>query len=144
MWAAIAGKCRCSPSGISHRAKRGFVQQSKGWGVLLFMRRSGLLSLAGILLMSALSGCVVRSGYPAMEGEVVVESEPPPVQVEIQPARPWVDGVWIDGYWSWSGQQYVWAPGRWERPRPGFVWTPHRWTRHGRHWKYLPGHWHRH
>jgi hypothetical protein len=52
-----------------------------------------------------LAGCIVKrqprrvvvAEQPAPAGEVVVESpsEPPPVRVEVQPARPGPDYIWI-------------------------------------------------
>jgi hypothetical protein len=84
-------------------------------------------------LMSAVSGCVVRTrGHvrvrpavvvvdPAPVGVVVVQSEPPPPRyVQVQPRSGF---FWVQGRWDWRGNQWIWIDGHWERaphvsPRP--------------------------
>jgi hypothetical protein len=112
------------------------------------MRKLVSRILPGALLAAtlAVSGCYVEgtAGTGPVEGEMVVETEPPPVRVEVQPVRPWADGIWMEGYWHWRGREYVWVPGRWERPRRGYYWEQHHYVRVGARWRYVPGHWRRH
>src|SRR5437867_3748601 len=102
----------------------------------------GILVLASLALVAS---CAPRPyGPPIVSGEVVVETAPPPAQVEAVPVAPYQGAVWIEGRWHWNGVRYVWVRGYYERPRPGWVWVPHRWYRGPRgHWHYVPGHWRR-
>ncbi|MGA2581867.1 MAG: YXWGXW repeat-containing protein [Tepidisphaeraceae bacterium] len=74
---------------------------------------------------------------------VIVNQPPPPIVVEEQrPDAPGLGYVWVDGYYGWSGQQYVWAPGRWEMPPSGFgIWIGPRYDRDQRGYRYTAGHW---
>jgi pimeloyl-ACP methyl ester carboxylesterase len=76
-------------------------------------------------------------------GIVEVDREPPPPQVEVVPAAPYPDAVWIGGRWVWRGGNHVWVAGRYVRPRPGYVYESHRWYRSGNRWRYEPGRWRR-
>ena len=73
---------------------------------------------------------------------IVAEAPPAPRVVERRVASPSAAHVWIDGYYSWSGRQYVWEAGRWEVPPSGYtVWVaPHyEHDEHGH--RYTAGHW---
>lgn len=94
------------------------------------MRKTALLVLLGFVLIVA-AGCIVSSPRIA----------PPPGKVEVIPARPGPNHVWIAGHWKWSGNAYVWAPGHWAKAKPGKVWVPGHWERRGAHWVWKPGHW---
>jgi len=80
---------------------------------------------------------------PAAPAEVVVvPQEPPPLRVEVKPARPHPDHVWVGGYWNWQGGRHVWVAGRWTAPvRRGAVWVPDRWDRAPGGWRRVPGRW---
>src|SRR5580698_1451559 len=58
--------------------------------------------------------------------EVVVQGAPPPLpppQIEVQPAPPGVEFVWVGGYHRWDGHSYVWVHGRYEhRPHASAQW----------------------
>jgi YXWGXW repeat-containing protein len=99
--------------------------------------------ISGALLAAALSFGACGPAYVSGGAEVVVESEPPPPQVEVRPVAPYAEAVWIEGYWRWTGREYVWVRGHWDRPRHGWVWVAHHWERRGNHWHYVPGHWRR-
>jgi WXXGXW repeat (2 copies) len=61
--------------------------------------------------------------------EYVVESDVPAVRYEQRAVVPisYYDPVWINGYWGWSGNDWVWVPGRWaQRPRRDVVWNDSR------------------
>lgn len=96
----------------------------------------------------ALSACVVApyprqaAYYPEASGPVIVaDVPPPPLYAEVVPAPPFAGGVWIGGYWGWSGGRHQWVGGRWERPRPGYAWAPHRWEQRGGRWHLHQGGW---
>jgi len=78
---------------------------------------------------------------PPIVADVAVGQAPPAPRVEVQSAPPYAGAVWIGGYWSWNGRQYVWVPGTWSAPRPGFVWVPGHWKTTPVGWKWAPGHW---
>ena len=78
------------------------------------------------------------------EPTYVIVTEAPPEQriVELRPAPPSREYVWIDGYYSWGGRQYVWEPGRWEAPpRAHARWIGPRWTHRRGGWAFREGRW---
>lgn len=106
--------------------------------------RRQLFKIAGAAaIAAAASGCWVhynyRHGPPPVGLRIVYvdRAPPPPRRVRIPP-RPIAGAVWIDGYWRWTGVQYVWIDGFWHRnPPPGRTWRPGRWvhTKHGWYWE---------
>jgi len=105
--------------------------------------------LAASISALTLSACVVAP-YPRqavyyqpvpVESSVVVDVAPPPPYVEVVPVMPFVDGLWIGGYWGWYGGRHQWVPGRWEHGRPGYGWQPHAWVQQGGHWHLHAGGW---
>jgi WXXGXW repeat (2 copies) len=102
------------------------------------IRHFSLLGLAALGL--ALSACAV----PPDQGHVVdgvVMVAPPAPQVEVKPAPPQPDYVWIGGYWNWVGDRHTWVSGHWTPPRPGHHWVAYEWVRQGDGWRLRPGHW---
>src|SRR5207237_6686774 len=62
--------------------------------------------------------------------EVLVTQAPPAVRVETATVSPGPRYVWTQGYWRWSGTDYVCVPGSWiVRPRTTGVWVAGRWAR---------------
>lgn len=51
---------------------------------------------------------------------------PPPARVELVPASPRSDAVWIDGEWTWQGSRWAWKTGRWVVAPPDASFSP--WT----------------
>ena len=78
---------------------------------------------------------------PQQPVEVQYEAPPPPPQVEVIPAAPSPNHIWIGGYWGWRGGRHFWYPGRYELRRPGLTWQAPVWGRYGRYWRYSPGRW---
>jgi hypothetical protein len=101
----------------------------------------GLFSLWGMAALGlALSACAV----PPDQGHVVdgvVMVAPPAPKVEVMPAPPQPDYVWIGGYWNWVGGRHTWVSGHWTTPRPGHHWVAYEWVRQGDGWRLRPGHW---
>ena len=86
-----------------------------------------------LVAVASLLGC---------EGAVFVETEPPPLRVEVRSEPPSREAVWIDGNWSWRGHQYVWIAGHWENHRHG-NWVPGYWNKRDRGYYWVKGHWDR-
>lgn len=104
------------------------------------MRYQRLFSVAALCAMGGLAACMPprRVGIDI----VYVDRAPPPRRVEVIPARPGPEFVWIGGYWAWASREYVWTPGHWERPpRRRVHWVQGRWHKHGHEWYWEPGHW---
>ena len=74
---------------------------------------------------------------PAVEVDVA----PPTPIVEVRPAAPFTDALWIPGYWYWHGARHFWVGGRWSAPHPGHVWEPHHWVQVGVRWRFVVGRW---
>ena len=84
-----------------------------------------------LLGFSTLSGCVTA-----------VRTPPPQARIEVRPARPFANAVWIDGHWSRRHGDWVWISGHWVKmPRSGAAWMPGHWKKVPRGWKWFPGHW---
>jgi hypothetical protein len=93
-----------------------------------------------------LGGCYVRArAVPVVEGETVYEAEPPPpppAEVEVVPALPGPEYVWIGGYHRWNGRRYVWVRGRYERPpHVRARWAGPHWEARGRAHVWVEGRW---
>ena len=76
---------------------------------------------------------------------IVVQSEPPPVRIEVIPPQPDDGFVWVAGYWTWRVNSWLWIGGSWCRPpHSHVVWIEPRWDHEGDHWHFNPGRWHDH
>jgi hypothetical protein len=72
---------------------------------------------------------------------VFVPYGPPPLPVEVIPPRPYVDMMWVPGYWFWRSG-WVWTRGRWMRPPHGeSSWVRPHYERHDRGITFVPGYW---
>ncbi len=98
-----------------------------------FVMRSGVL-LAALSMMPACAAEVVDEN-----GEVEVDAEPPPPQVEVVPMAPYPGALWVGGRWYWRGGRHVWVRGRYIHARPGYRYEAHRWERRGNRWHYTAG-----
>ncbi len=113
------------------------------------MRFVRLLTLCTVVSAFPASGCYVTARTtppPTVEGEVYVESEPPPppppAEVEVVPASPGVEYVWVGGYHRWDGRRYVWTRGRYERrPHAQARWEAAHWEARGRGRVFVEGRW---
>src|SRR5512138_3364589 len=57
------------------------------------------------------------------EPRMVIPREPPPGRVELVPAQPRRDAVWIDGVWNWVDRRWVWTKGSWVIPPAGATYS---------------------
>jgi len=111
-------------------------------------RKPAFLAGAAALALVTLTACAGYGGPyrhygPPPAGVIYITTAPPPPRTVIIPPRPSPIAVWISGYWSWTGVEFVWIDGRWDRnpPHAGAVWVPDQWvkTKHG--WYRHPGRW---
>jgi len=49
--------------------------------------------------------------YRVEYDEVETTREPPPLRVEPVPPAPDPTYVWVDGYWYWTGLDFIWLAG---------------------------------
>src|SRR6185312_10018059 len=78
----------------------------------------------GALALAAAGGCGASLPQPARAPQpanafVDVPYPPPAGRVEVLPARPSPDAVWIDGQWIWDGANWAWDDGGWAVPPEG-------------------------
>jgi len=98
-----------------------------------FNRMKKLLRLIPVvMLLSVFSSCG--------PSRVVVTDRPNP-PVEVRPAAPYPNYVWIDGEWIANGGSYTWRSGYWAAPRAGHVWVGGSWAARGNGWYWVRGHW---
>ena len=76
----------------------------------------------------------------ACTGSYYVAAQPVEPAYE-RPASPYAGAIWIDGEWTWSGDNYVYVRGHWERPRSGRTWVRGSWERGQRGYRWHRGHW---
>jgi hypothetical protein len=99
---------------------------------------------AGCVVYTRPREVVVTAPPPPPAAEVVVGGAPPdaPAYVDVVPASPGVDFVWIPGAWFWAGGRWEWQRGRWDRPpRRGMVWVGHHYEYRGGRHVFVEGHW---
>jgi hypothetical protein len=102
-------------------------------------RRVALLSCLCVLV-----GCVgFSSNYNAFPFEGMAPMAPPENIVEQKPViESPGDEIWLPGYWSYTGLDYVWVPGRVvDRPDTTAAWAAPRWELRGYGWTFVPGRW---
>ncbi len=102
-------------------------------------RRVYALAVAAVFA-APITGCAVYA-RPRV-GVVYIQRGPPVERVEVIPAAPGPEFVWIKGYWGYHGAEFAWVPGRWERPVEGRrVWVAHQWVHDRNGWYLVEGHW---
>ncbi len=78
----------------------------------------------------------------AAPGAMMADSQPPPPLVEEALDQPGDGYVWTDGYWHWTGTEWVWISGMWEPPlEAGVVFIPPAYYTSGSSCLYVPGRW---
>jgi hypothetical protein len=92
----------------------------------------------GLLLL------LVTTGTMGCVASVYVPTPPPTAIVEVRPAIPFPEAIWIDGYWAHRHGNWVWVHGTWERrPWPEAVWISGHWQDTPKGWRWIPGRWRR-
>jgi hypothetical protein len=82
---------------------------------------------------------------------------PPAPLVEERPQQPFAGAMWIDGYWSWTGQTWGWVAGFWrddryampaprievpgDVPHAGAIWIGGTWTLRAGQYVWITGRW---
>ena len=66
--------------------------------------------ILGFIFITVIGGCIEYEAYERIP-------EPPPAQVEVVGVAPFLDAIWIPGYWVWHKRhhQYRWRAGYWRR-----------------------------
>ena len=95
---------------MTHRHR---AHHSKSRWPLVLGLSLGVLACGGTTLPRPERAQVVVDDY------VAVPFAPRPPPVEIIPARPRKDAVWVDGTWEWGNDRYRWVPGAWVVPPAG-------------------------
>lgn len=76
------------------------------------------------------------------QAELTSTEAPPAARVEVIPASPSANHVWVAGYWTRDGAAWVWMPGVYVvRPVQRTRWEPGHWAVRGHRWVWIPGHW---
>lgn len=76
------------------------------------------------------------------EVDVTAPVMPPAPLQEVVPAAPQPGWVWVNGYWQWTGAEYVWVQGHWEAaPQPGYVYVAPGWVAVGGVYHFRRGRW---
>ena len=95
------------------------------------MRAAALALTIALITAMSVVGCVAT-----------VRTGPPPARVEIRPAVPYPEAVWVEGHWEFRHGEWMWSPGYWARaPFSGAVWIPGHWREDPGGWRWIPGHW---
>lgn len=63
----------------------------------------------------------------------------PMAPIEVRPAPPYANAIWIDGGWGWRGGHHNWVGGYWDRPRGG-EWQAGEWRHSPRGHYWVHGH----
>ena len=74
-------------------------------------------------------------------GPAVVVRQPPPKKVEVKPAKPYKNAVWVSGHWKYTGGNYVWVSGYWTKSKPGKTWVSGHWAKRRGGYVWVKGHW---
>lgn len=94
------------------------------------------------VLLGVAAAAVVACAPPPPPGAVYVMRGPPAEVVEVIPASPGPDYVWVRGYYRWEGNEYRWERGRWAVAPAGYhAWVPGAWRQHEGRWYFVEGHW---
>ena len=101
------------------------------------------LALAMISTFPA-AGCSVYA-TPPPDTELAYNEPPPappPPLVEVIPAAPSPDYIWIPGHHRWNGRRYVWLGGHYDRrPQRDAHYVRGHWEHRGRVTLWVDGHW---
>ena len=102
--------------------------------------RSITVLVAGLAAAGTTSACM--ASVRPRSGVVYVRTGPPARIVEVRPAVPGRNYIWIDGHHEWRGNAYVWIPGRYEVPASGYArWQAGQWKHDRNGWYWVDGHW---
>ena len=97
----------------------------------------GLMRLALCSLVAAAMGCA-----SAPPRRVYIMRPPPTDVVEVVPAQPGPEYVWVRGHYRWDDGDYRWVNGHWQVAPQGFrEWVPGHWINRHDQWFWVEGHW---
>jgi hypothetical protein len=97
---------------------------------------------ASLLFAGSLGACYAPPPPRPRMAVVYAVRQPPAERVEIVPASPGPQYVWVKGFWGWRRNDYVWTAGHWVVPERGYrEWVPGKWDRDRNGWLFIEGHW---
>ena len=99
--------------------------------------------LASSLVCSACAVTVRPAGPPPRAEVVYAVRQPPPDRIEVIPAAPADDFIWVQGHWVWRANRndYEWSAGHWQQLDAGQrAWVPGHWVQEPRGWRFVDGH----
>jgi len=103
----------------------------------MMVTRLARLSLCGVAL--AAMGCVAP---PPRPHAVYVVAAPPADVVEVVPAQPGPEFIWIGGHYRWDGGRYLWMTGHWAKAPEGYrEWVAGHWVRREGGFLWVEGRW---
>jgi hypothetical protein len=96
-----------------------------------------------IVLVFALALAVPAFAPSAANAQVriTIGRRPPQLRREVRPPPPQEYAVWVQGYWTYDGRQYVWQPGSWQVVQQGHRYRQPRWIQRGNEWAFYEGRW---
>ena len=98
--------------------------------------------LVRVSLCGAALAAMACTAPPSRPRPVFVVAGPPADVVEVVPAQPGPEYVWVGGHYRWGGDRYVWMGGHWAQIPPGYhEWVAGHWGRREGGWVWVEGHW---
>lgn len=131
-------------------------------GAIIGHNSGGGNTLGGALIggaAGALAGGTIGNSVDHQNGTVYGESEPqvrhatyrvvqqvpvtpPPPATDTVTPSPAPNAVWIPGYWSFDGSNYMWVAGHWEIPPPNArSYIAAHWENQGAGYFFVPAYW---
>jgi len=90
-------------------------------------------------------GTIYHSEGEATTTVVVTQPPPPPPPPQYAtdvPPPPEPDAIWINGYYTFDGRQYIWVAPHWIVPPPGYrTYVAPHWAWRGGNYVYIRGYW---
>lgn len=76
------------------------------------------------------------------EAQVIIKVRPAAPAMRARPAIPGPKYVWVNGDYTYRGNQYVYNDGYWAVPPASRThWVDGRWKHRRGGWVWIPGHW---
>ncbi len=100
-----------------------------------------LRTAKSFLILLAVTGTLMLHGVSYAASSIDAPMAPPAEPVYEVDAGERPGYIHVNGYWKWTGDNFMWMPSRWLEEREGFVWVADSWAQRGKKWHLNPGHW---